>query len=144
MPRFAVLALLLLVCGCGGGAPKSVYAGSCTSPNGAGARQVWNAEVRAELKLASQVLAGTFDAYEAELITTTLDAFTDRWSASQQDACDAHLERDELDRDGFDQRMACLAAALDSAQLAIDAVASGDRSILDRLDVLESQISRCV
>lgn len=108
------------------------------------ASEIWNPKVKTDLALPLKILHGTFEAQEAEMLTTKLDLFTDDWISMRGSVCRDHLAGSTMSDDEYQARVDCFDAILNIQQTIISLVEEEDRAVLEQIAYLSNAIEPCI
>ena len=93
---------------------------------------VWDADVKARVREAFLGTGQPYAARAAETTAAALDAYAERWTAMQREACAAtHVHR-EQSAQLLDRRMACLERHLRQVKATTELFAEADREVVQR------------
>ena len=108
------------------------------------ARVVWDNDVKAELTLPLKILQGTFEAQEAEMLTSKLDLFTDDWISMRSSVCRDHRAGHLQNDDEYQARADCFDSILEIQQTIIASIKEGDRTVLEQIGYLSDALEPCI
>jgi hypothetical protein len=132
------------VLGCGSSQPQKTTPAPDPCNFEDQARTVWNPEVKTELTLPLKILQGTFEAQEAEMLTTKLDLFTDDWISMRRSVCQEQLAGDMMSNDAYQAKVDCFNSILEIQQTIIRFIKEDDRAVLEQISYLSQAIEPCI
>ncbi len=141
---FFILLVAGTILGCGSSHPQKTTPAPDPCNFEGQARKVWNPEVKAELTLPLKILQGTFEAQEAEMLTTKLDLFTDDWISMRRSVCHEHLAGDIMSDDEYRAKVDCFNSILEIQQTIITIIKEEDRTVLEQISYLSQAIEPCI
>ena len=130
--------------GCGSSQPQKTTPAADPCNFEDQARTVWNPEVKTELTLPLRILQGTFEAQEAEMLTTKLDLFTDDWISMRRSVCQEHLAGHMMSNDAYQAKVDCFNSILEIQQTIITFIKEEDRAVLEQISYLSQVIEPCI
>lgn len=136
--------VLVLIAGCGSSPPHRSTAPEDPCDFSHQAKAIWNLDVKTELMLPLKILQETFEAQEAELLTTKLDLFTDDWISMRGSVCRDYAAGRISSDAAYQAKVDCFDSILGIQQTLIDQVRKGDRTVLEQIGDLSKAIETCI
>ena len=134
--------IAILVAQCGPSKPPEKPKDPCAQV-GDIAPKVWNADVKAKLKLSVKIVRGEIEASNAEILTSRLDNLTDDWAELRGKACISFEVEKSLSAEEHSAAVDCLKDALEAERSAISTIKKDATDALNLIDDLENGLKNC-